>query len=106
MSHGLSSSSTRALLEALASKRYEDGRMAYREGSSEARRDAQSVEIALALFAGVGVFLGLVVLVAVLAHITGLSDGTGWGPAGVVLAAVAGLLCMTGVPVRARKRSI
>lgn len=80
--------------------------MAYQQSSSEARRDAQSVEIALALFTGVGVFLGLVVPVAVLAHITGLTDGTGWGAAGVVLAAVAGLLCMTGVLVRARKRGI
>ncbi len=53
--------------------------MAYRQSSSEARRDAQSVEIALALFIGVGVFLGLVVPVAVLAHITGLTDATGWG---------------------------
>lgn len=64
-----------------------------------ARRDAQCVEIALALFVGVVVFLGLVIPAAVVAHLTGL-HGAGWervGQVGLVLAAVAGLTCLVGV---------
>lgn len=82
--------------------------MEYQQNTRQARRDAQSVEIALALFTGVGVFVGLIVTVLVLAHLTGLV-GADWGPVGpvgLVLAAIVGLGAMIGVLVRARRRGI
>ena len=75
----------------------------------QARRDAQSIEIALALLSGIAVFLGLVVPVVLFAHVLGLADGSGWAPfgqIGVVLAAAAGLASTVRVLVRAHGNGI
>lgn len=75
----------------------------------QARRDAQSVEIALSVLTGIAVFLGLVVPAVIFVNVLGLGHAGGWTPVaqiGLVLAAVAGLGSTVGVLVRAHQSGI
>ena len=76
--------------------------------SGTARRDAQSVEIAVAVLAGVASFLFVVMPGAVLGIVLGL-HGEGWdGVArlGLLLAALGAVTCTGGVLGRARRRGL
>lgn len=83
--------------------------MAQSPDTRQARRDAQSVEIALAVFTGIAVFLGLVVPAVLFVNVLGVASADGWAPVaqiGLVLAAAAGLASMVRVLVRAHHRGI